>query len=100
MSLLVLLRVSVDETIYTGSTKGSSCDALALCTSPWTRNIAATEGFHSTGNDGGFGGLLPLLGLSATTAAAARPRAMAAVSAITVVSVSVAVIAAVVSSAA
>jgi hypothetical protein len=99
VSLLVLARVSVDETVDTGSTESSSCDTLALGTSPWTGFLAAAEGFDSTGDDSGFGGLLPLLRLASSSAAAARTRAVAAASAVAVVvvSVSVAVVATVVS---
>jgi hypothetical protein len=99
VSLLVLARVSVDETIDTSSTESSSCDTLALGTSPWTGFLAAAEGFDSTGDDSGFGGLLPLLRLASSSAAAARTRAVAAASAVAVVvvSVSVAVVATVVS---
>jgi len=61
MPLLVFLWVPVNEAVYTGSTESSSCDALPLRTGPGTRDVAAAEGFHRTGNDGGFGGLLPLL---------------------------------------
>jgi hypothetical protein len=99
MSLLVLARVSVDETVDTGSTESGSCDTLALSTSPWTGFFAAAEGFNSTSDDGGFGGLLPLLRLASSPAAAARTRAISAASAVAVivVSVSVAIIATVVS---
>jgi hypothetical protein len=109
VSLLVLARVSVDETIDTSSTESSSCDTLALGTSPWTGFLAAAEGFDSTGDDSGFGGLLPLLRLASSSAAAARTRAVAAAAArtravaaasavaVVVVSVSVAVVATVVS---
>jgi hypothetical protein len=99
VSLLVLARVSVDETVDTSSTESSSCDTLALGTSPWTGFLAAAEGFDSTGDDSGFGGLLPLLRLASSSAAAARTRAVAAASAVAVVvvSVSVAVVATVVS---
>jgi hypothetical protein len=99
VSLLVLARVSVDETVDTSSTESSSCDTLALGTSPWTGFLAAAEGFDSTGDDSGFGGLLPLLRLASSSAAAARTRAVAAASAVAVVvvSVSVAVVATVIS---
>jgi hypothetical protein len=97
MSLLVLTGVSVDETVDTSSTEGSSCDTLTLRTSPWTGLLAAAEGFDSTGDYGSFGGLLPLfrlLALASSTAAAARPGVVAALAvAIVVVStVSVAII--------
>jgi hypothetical protein len=61
VTLLVPLRVAVDQAIDTGSAEGSSCDALAFSTSPGTSDIAASERFDGTGNDGGFSGLLPLL---------------------------------------
>jgi len=84
MALLVLLGVSVDQAVDTSGTKRSSCNALALLASPWSLDLAGTEGLDSTSNDGGFGGLLPLLRLAATTAAAARPRVITAVPAVVV----------------
>jgi hypothetical protein len=61
MALLVLLGVAVDQAIDTGSTEGSSGDALAFGSSPGAGDVAAAEGLDGTGDQGGFGGLLPLL---------------------------------------
>jgi hypothetical protein len=61
VSLLVLLRVSVDQTVDASGTERSSGNALALLARPWTRNLAAAEGLDSTSHERGFGSLLPLL---------------------------------------
>jgi hypothetical protein len=91
MSLLVLARISVDETVDASRTESGRGDTLAFCTSPWTGFLAAAEGFNGTGDDGSFGGLLPLLRLASASAAAARTRAIAAASAVAIVMVCVSV---------
>jgi hypothetical protein len=96
VTLLVLFRVAVDETIDTSSTEGSCCDSLTFGASPGPGDIATAEGFDSTGYYGGFGGLLPLLRLATSTTAAARPRAVATAAAIVVIIAAVAVVATVV----
>jgi hypothetical protein len=97
--LLVLLAAAINETVDTSSADSGSGNTLALCTGPWTGFLAAAEGFDSTGDESGFGGLLPLF-FGSSTAATTRARAIAASAATIIVvtaAVSVAFVATVVS---
>jgi hypothetical protein len=50
MTLCLFVRVAVNESINTTSTDGSSGDAAALFSGPWSRVLAGAESLDGTSN--------------------------------------------------